>query len=94
MQRRIPFGVQWQPNSTVEPIPLEDLVLDRGNWQISPLYMQIQTAKEWGLTPYEYFDLPLHERMLMVGYSMVSKKMEAYEHQYNERQSKAGKVDV
>jgi len=57
------------------------------------LYIQVGTAKDWGLTPYEFFDLPYGERMLMVGYDLVEKKMQAYEQSYYERNPKS-KVNV
>lgn len=61
---------------------------------ISPLYIQMKTAKEWGKWPYDFFARPYAERMLMVGFDIVESKMTAYEHEYAERQAKLNKGNV
>ena len=53
-------------------------MLPKGPWEFSEVYLEIQTAKEWNLTPMQFYELEYDERILMIAFSAASGKMDQW----------------
>lgn len=64
---------------------LEQLTLKKaGKWWTSQRFLEIKTAKAWGLTPDEWDECTDANKAQMMAYEEESAKMAAYEDQQHE----------
>jgi len=58
---------------------LESLKIPRGKWEYSELYRDALIAKDWGLSPTEFWGLSSIDKAIMTSTSMASAEMQLYE---------------
>ena len=61
------------------------------NWMVGEKYLELQTIKEWGLTPKGWRLQPVSDRVDMMAYCRVKSKMEASDNEIMEKKYQTGR---
>ena len=67
-----------QPNEGTE---IAKLPIRKGSWEYSPIFEEVRTAKAWGLTISQFWELPDEEQAMMIACIQTEGQMETWEDQ-------------
>lgn len=73
---------------TYKTIPLEHYSLPKGEIAYNRRFEEVQVAKEWGLTPFEFDRLPVQERATMIAFERSASTLRAVATEQAERDAR------
>ena len=68
---------------------LTDLPLPDGDWFHSPLYLEVRTARAWGMRPSEFWASSDSDQALMIAETITDARMRAWERHLQQEEAEA-----